>query len=85
MSEHSNVTEFPAERFPRNGIGHGSDLRQRLRKVEIEVNTINTQLENCATKRDICKLKIWALCGGLAGTFGALVWVVRMLLERAAP
>ena len=44
MSEHSNVTEFPAERFPGNGNGHGGDLRQRLRKLEIEVNTIKTRL-----------------------------------------
>ena len=70
--------QFPPSRVS-GGNGDGGSFEQRLREVELDIREIKTTLKNVATKSDIDKLKIWALAGALGGSFGAILWLVRML------
>ena len=73
--------------------GGGGDIDARLRAVELDVREIkttlngeiNTKLDGAATKRDIDRLKLWALIGCLIGTIAVIGWLVRLLSTAPAP
>lgn len=65
MASHDNVT--PISRRGNNGNFDGDDTEVRLRTVEQDVREIKTELKHLATKEDLQKLKVWWLCGIIAG------------------
>ncbi|MCY4385993.1 MAG: hypothetical protein OXC18_02700 [Desulfurellaceae bacterium] len=74
MSEQEKVVRLsqrPAKRKRRGGGSGGDDIEGRLRDVEASIVAIETQLPHLATKEDLQKLKVWWLCGILAGMVAA--------------
>lgn len=74
-----SLAEFPERQVEG---GNGGSFDARLRAVEGDIREIKAKLENFATKRDIDKLKIWALIGTLVGSFGAITFLVRALGQQ---
>ena len=68
MAQGGKVTPIGA---PRRGTGGPSgtddDFAVRLRGVEDEILIIQTEFKHLATKEDLQKLKVWWLCGIIAG------------------
>ena len=55
--------------------------RTRGTDLELDDREIKTFLKSVATKSDIDKLKIWALAGALAGSFGAILWLAPLISQ----
>ena len=65
------LTQRRAKRKRRGSGSGGDDLEARLKAVEEAVVAIETELPYLATKEDLQKLKVWWLCGILAGMVAA--------------
>ena len=65
---------------PRNG-GRIDRIEATLNEVDKRLIVVESKLPELATKRDIDKLKIWALLGALGGSFAAIIWLARLLIQ----
>ena len=90
----SDPIPFPgAQRTVTGGSGDGRDFDARLRSVELDVREIKTtlageiktKLGETATKRDIDRLKFWAVAGCLIGTIAVIGWLIRLLSTVPTP
>ncbi len=67
MAEHYDIEDERRQRSIPGGAGNGFD--GTLRRVEIDMATVKTEVKNIdknmATKKDISDLKVWILVGVL--------------------
>lgn len=68
-----NVVRFPDDQRKVQGSGgDGSDDRNRLRNVELDVREIKTDLKHVALQKDVLGLKLWVLGGVIIGMITAV-------------